>query len=75
MTPIHKAVKWLNDRCIGHRRYNCFPVVRRHPNGFAWHSAYVFKLERPGKPSVWYLLNMRINATDKPGTIKRICLY
>lgn len=64
MNGFKKASNWLNDRC----RDSYYPIVLNR-KGYAEFVAYVFKLTRTNKVSVYYVMDMYKR------TIKRICLY
>lgn len=62
-----KAQRWLNKKC---RSEWTAPVVCMR-DGCARFVAYIFKLERKNKPSVWYVLEMKNQKSTK---LKRICV-
>lgn len=67
-TPLQKACEWLNVKT----NYTYIPVVANR-KGYAEFVAYVFKLPREGKLTVWYVLEMA--SQYEPKSVKRICRY
>jgi hypothetical protein len=65
---LQKACRWLNKKAQG------WPVGMLHPEGYAIFGAYVFRVERPSKPSVWYVMDMDKDDQWKVARIKRICV-
>lgn len=63
---LQKACDWLNEKCEG---YSPVAVKRRN---YAEFVAYVFKLKRPGKVSVWYCMDV---IEGEAVRIRRICAY
>lgn len=64
---LQKACDWLNIKC----KYGYMPVVANR-RGYAQFIAYVFKLKRPDKVSVWYCVD---TLEDVVVRIRRICTY
>ena len=65
---LKNAFRWLNDRCK-----TCMPLTSVAPEGYAYFSAYLFRLKRERKSSVWYLVKLEVDY--KITSIKRICRY
>jgi hypothetical protein len=65
---MNKAVRWLNKRCK-----TILPLTKIAPAGYAYFSAYLFKLKRENKCSVWYLATL--DEEQNVTSVKRICTY
>ncbi len=62
---FEKAVDWLHNKCTGYvpvdgMRYGCKVSI-----------AYVYRVKRPGKPHVWFCVDMESSWQIKK--IRRIC--
>jgi hypothetical protein len=49
------------------------PLTKIAPAGYAYFSAYLFKLKRENKCSVWYLATL--DEEQNVTSVKRICTY
>lgn len=65
---LEKACDWLNNKTQEYR-----PVVNSSRYGYAAFIAYVFKIQREGKTSLFFVLEL--DKKKKITRIKRICLY
>ena len=63
---LQKACDWLNNKLAN----KCYPVAITRKT-YAEFIAYIFKMERKNKPSVWYCMEMNSSRSIKQ--IKRIC--
>lgn len=68
LKQLRKASNWLHKRTNG----NYMPVVEVR-RGYAEFIAYVYKIKRENKPSVYYCMDMLEQWVPKQ--IKRICTY
>lgn len=64
---IYRAVNWLHERT----NYSYYPIVGT-PRGYPEYIAYIYRVRRKAKPSIWYLATLKEGRTT---SIKRICLY
>lgn len=64
-----KAVKWLEAKVDPSRYPAPVVAVRR---GYAEFIAYIYKIERPNRKGVWFIVEVDEQAITR---IKRICLY
>lgn len=66
---LQKACDWLNDKCDG----QFWPYAALNKHGTAYFKAYIFKIRRENKPSLYF--EMEMVSSREYSRIKRICNY
>lgn len=66
---LKRALRWIEERAKPH----ALPVAVNR-RGFAEFVAHVFKIERPGKPGLWFCVAW---LPDQGGIakVRRVCCY